>query len=105
MERFVLISLRLSRAREFKRLKQRSMMVDECDAKFNWLLRYAPYMVHDEREKIRRFILGLQYPLYQLVGTQMETFPNYLAMVENARMMELGKQKGRDFLEEIQERI
>lgn len=28
----------------------------------------------DEREKIRRFILGLRYPLCQLVGTQMVNF-------------------------------
>lgn len=52
-------------------------------------------MVLDEREKIRRFILGLRYPLCQLVGTTMETFPVYSAMVDNAQMMELvEKEKG-----------
>lgn len=60
-------------------------------------------MVWDEREKIRRFILGLQYPLCQSVGTQMETFPNFSAMVENARMMEIGE-KTREYFQKKRKR-
>lgn len=44
-----------------------------------------------------RFILGLRYHIFQLVGTHIESFCNYSTMVDNARMMEIGENKWDDF--------
>lgn len=78
-------------------LKQGSTTVDEYDTKFIRLSQYSPHLIPDEGEKIKRFILGLRCPMCQLVGTQIETFLSYSAMVNNARMMEMGKKDDNEF--------
>lgn len=62
MECFIPRSMRITRAREFEHIKQGSMTVDEYDTKFIQLSWYAPYLVPEEREKTRRFIMGLRRP-------------------------------------------
>lgn len=70
------------KARESETLKQGSMIVEEYDTKFNWLATYASYMLLDEREKIRRFVLGLRLSLRQFVKLQMETYSSFSAVVD-----------------------
>lgn len=72
MEQFIPQSVRLAKAREFEALKQGSLSVEEHDTEFNRLCTYAPYMIPDEREKIKSFVFGLRRPIRQLVELQME---------------------------------
>lgn len=81
MERFIPVSVWIARAKEFENLKQVSMTVDEYDTLSIKLARYAPYMIHDERENIHRFTLSLHHHLCELVRVQMETCPFYVAVV------------------------
>lgn len=71
------------------------MTVDDYDTQFVRLLRYAPHMIPDEQEKIRRFVLGLRLHLCQFVSMQMELYPSYMAAVDVARMAEMNE-KGED---------
>lgn len=83
--------MRLAKACEFEILKQGSLTVQEYDIKFNRLALFAPFVLLDERDKIRRFILGLRPSLCQLVGLQIETYPTFEAMVNTtifAKMVE-----------------
>lgn len=50
----------------------------------------------DEREKIRRFILGIRRLLYQSMAPHMETYPSYTAMV-TTRMMEMRERDDKEY--------
>lgn len=93
MERFIPQSIRLAKAREFKTLKQESLSVEEYDTEFNRLCTYAPYMIPDEREKIRRFVLGLCHPIRQLLKLQIEIYPSYSARVDSAKLTKMDERQ------------
>ncbi|XP_070005515.1 uncharacterized protein [Nicotiana sylvestris] len=61
MDRFVPLSKRDDMRRQFEQLHQGSMTVTEYEAKFIDLASYAPFLVADEHEKVRRFIDGLEH--------------------------------------------
>lgn len=89
MEQFIPQSVRLAKAQEFEALKQGSMIVEQYDTQFSQLARFASHILPDERERIKRFIMGLHPSLCQLMGTQMEMYPSYDAMMDTARFMEM----------------
>nr|XP_009791491.1 PREDICTED: uncharacterized protein LOC104238728 [Nicotiana sylvestris] len=59
MDRFVTLSKRDDMRCQFEQLRQGSMTVTEYEAKFTDLASYAPFLVADEHEKVRRFVDGL----------------------------------------------
>lgn len=89
MKWFIPQSVRLAKAREFETLKQGSMTIEEYDTEFNMLSKYVTHMLPDEREKIRRFVMGLCHSLRQFVKLHMETCPSYAAMVDLAKLTEI----------------
>lgn len=70
-------------------LKQGPMTVEEYVTQFTRLARFAPHALPNERERIRRFIMGLRPSLRQLVGIQIATCPTYEVMIDVARLMEM----------------
>ncbi|EOY08649.1 Uncharacterized protein TCM_023509 [Theobroma cacao] len=61
MDRFLPESMRDTKAQEFETLMQApGMIVSDYDIQFTQLSRYAPYLVQTKRERIKRFIKGLQ---------------------------------------------
>ncbi|EOY14114.1 Uncharacterized protein TCM_033375 [Theobroma cacao] len=71
LDRFLPLSVRNARAREFEALVQTlSMTVLQYDIKFMQFVRYAPYLVSIEEKKIRRFMDGLVEPFCSILGFQ-----------------------------------
>lgn len=61
--KYFLDSEKEARASEFMMLEQGSMTVAQYEAKFTELSRFAPYLVHDEQVKTRKFEKGLRGPI------------------------------------------
>lgn len=61
MDRFIPWSTSLAKAREFETFKQGTMTIEEYDTQFHRLSNFATHMHLDERERIRRFVMGLQF--------------------------------------------
>lgn len=53
-------------------------------------------MFLDEREKIRRFVLGLRHPIHQFVKLQMESYPSFTAVMDMAKLMEMDEKDDND---------
>ncbi|GKV43664.1 hypothetical protein SLEP1_g50928 [Rubroshorea leprosula] len=56
---------------EFMNLKQDDMTVDEYQAKFSSLMKFAPHLVNDEVRKVRKFQRGLKASIRNKVVPQM----------------------------------
>ncbi|GKV07057.1 hypothetical protein SLEP1_g18864 [Rubroshorea leprosula] len=68
---------------EFMNLKQDDMAVDEYQAKFNSLVKFAPYFVNDEARKARKFQKGLKASIKNRVVPQMlKTYDEVLATAQ-----------------------
>ncbi|WRX16502.1 Retrotransposon gag domain - like 10 [Theobroma cacao] len=94
LDRFLPLSARNAKAREFKTLVQTSsMMVSEYDIKFTQLSRYAPYLVSTEEMKIQRFVDGLVEPLFRVVASQ--DFTTYSTAVDCAQRIEMRTSESR----------
>nr|XP_009782669.1 PREDICTED: uncharacterized protein LOC104231375 [Nicotiana sylvestris] len=46
------------------------MAVSQYEVRFSELARYAPWMVPTDRERIRRFVNGLNYPIHILMARE-----------------------------------
>ncbi|EOX94130.1 DNA/RNA polymerases superfamily protein [Theobroma cacao] len=94
LDRFLPLSVRNARAREFETLVQTSSMtVSEYDIKFTQLARYAPYLVSTEEMKIQRFVDGLVEPLFRAVASR--DFTTYSAVVDRAQRIEMRTSESR----------
>ncbi|EOX94096.1 Uncharacterized protein TCM_003239 [Theobroma cacao] len=94
LDRFLPLSVRNARAREFETLVQTSSMtVSEYDIKFTQLARYAPYLVSTEEMKIQRFVDGLVEPLFRAVASR--DFTTYSAAVDRAQRIEMRTNESR----------
>ncbi|XP_060216754.1 uncharacterized protein LOC132644194 [Lycium barbarum] len=60
-DRFIPLSKQDEMRRHFNNLRQGTMTITEYEAKFTDLSRYVPSLVEDPREKVRRFVDGLEY--------------------------------------------
>ncbi|XP_060210655.1 uncharacterized protein LOC132637606 [Lycium barbarum] len=60
-DRFIPLSKQDDMRRQFNNLRQGTMTVTEYEAKFTDLSRYVLYLVEDPREKVRRFVDGLEH--------------------------------------------
>ncbi|WRX29259.1 Reverse transcriptase domain - like 10 [Theobroma cacao] len=94
LDRFLPLSVRNARAREFETLVQTSSMtVSEYDIKFTQLARYAPYLISTEEMKIQRFVDGLVEPLFRAVASR--DFTTYSAAVDRAQRIEMRTSESR----------
>ncbi|XP_075076520.1 uncharacterized protein LOC142163162 [Nicotiana tabacum] len=64
LEHFLPIEVLEAKALEFERLRQNDISVNEYYLKFVSLAKYAPKMVRDMRDRVRRFVLGLSDDLF-----------------------------------------
>lgn len=55
---------------QIEHLRQGDMTVSQYEARFSELARYAPWMVLIGRERIRRFVDGLIYPICILMARE-----------------------------------
>ncbi|GKV41417.1 hypothetical protein SLEP1_g48955 [Rubroshorea leprosula] len=68
---------------EFMNLKQDDMTVDEYQAKFNSLMKFAPHLVNDEVRKVRKFQRGLKASIRNREVPQMlKTYDEVLATAQ-----------------------
>ena len=86
LEKFVPQNERDRRLDEFLRLEQGNKNVAQYDSEFTRLLRYAPYMQDNEREKARKFYNGLRPELQQ--GMYFVKLHSYSGLVEDAATVE-----------------
>lgn len=82
----------MAREQEFERLQQGlDMTIDEYSSKFVRLSPYTPHLVLDERRRIRRFILELRQPLFDVIAPHVNVYPSYATAAEAARTVEYGR--------------
>ena len=62
------------------------MSVTEYDICFTQLSKYGSHMIPTKRQKIKRFIRGLNDQLFHVMAAQ--EFSSYSVMVDRARMLE-----------------
>lgn len=62
--------------------------MDEYDAMFIKLAKYAPHMVLTEEDIIQRFVEGLHDSLFSQVGAQIKAYSSYSVAIDTARRME-----------------
>ena len=68
---------------EFMNLRQEDMSVDDYQAKFESLSRFAPLLVSDEKKKVRRFQKGLKLPIRKmLIPLGLDKFAKALATAQ-----------------------
>ena len=60
LDRFIPLSKQDDMRCQFNKLRQGSMTISEYEAKFTELSRYVPSLVADQREKVRRYVDGLE---------------------------------------------
>jgi len=71
---------------EFVQLEQREMTVDQYEAKFSKLSRYAPKLIEDREEKAKKFMKGLRTDIRkQLVPSNIR---DYNEIYEMAQLVE-----------------
>ncbi|XP_073019327.1 uncharacterized protein [Primulina eburnea] len=68
-QRFFPTSYRKDMGAEFANLKQGNLNIEDYDAKFSNLLRFAPHVASDEEAKADHFINGLNPDIFTLVNT------------------------------------
>ncbi|WRX28552.1 Retrotransposon gag domain - like 10 [Theobroma cacao] len=94
LDRFLPLSVRNVRAREFEALVQTlSMTVLQYDIKFMQFVRYVPYLVSVEEKKIQRFMDGLVEPLFRAVASL--DFKTYCTAVDYAQQIEMKTNESR----------
>jgi hypothetical protein len=59
--------LRVAKAREFMDLTQGNLIVSQYAGRFNELVRFAPYLVADEENQVRKFEQGLNPRIHDRV--------------------------------------
>ncbi|XP_038973848.1 uncharacterized protein LOC120105444 [Phoenix dactylifera] len=88
--------------REFLNLSQGTMTVDEYEAEFDRLARFAPTLVIDAESRIRRFKEGLKPHLRRGLAAVHST--NYDDLVDRAKNMEIVWKETQDSKDRIQKK-
>ncbi|XP_070039641.1 uncharacterized protein [Nicotiana tomentosiformis] len=73
---------------EFKQLCQGTMLVSEYAIRFSELSQHAPALVSTVKERVRRFIEGLNYGIRFSMARELETDAPFQQVVEIARRFE-----------------
>ncbi|XP_012833825.1 PREDICTED: uncharacterized protein LOC105954689 [Erythranthe guttata] len=85
-EKFIPKVVKNARERDFMNLTQGTMTVAQYEARFNYLIRYAPHYMNDETRKVRKFIEGLKLELRWAIISSDAT--NYSATINKAMQIE-----------------
>uniref|UniRef100_A0A1U7W3T7 Uncharacterized protein LOC104224715 n=1 Tax=Nicotiana sylvestris TaxID=4096 RepID=A0A1U7W3T7_NICSY len=89
-------SQREERRRQFEYLHQGDMTVSQYEVRFSELARYAPWMVPTNRERIRRFVDGLIYPIRILMARERILSHTFEDAVDIARDIEADRHQERE---------
>ncbi|XP_070011332.1 uncharacterized protein [Nicotiana sylvestris] len=82
--------------RQFVYLRQGDMTVSQYEVRFSELARYAPWMVLTDRERIRRFVDGLNYPIRILMARERILSHTFEDAVDVARDIETDRRLERE---------
>ncbi|XP_038974054.1 uncharacterized protein LOC120105558 [Phoenix dactylifera] len=88
--------------RKFFNLNQEAITVDEYEAEFDRLSRFAPTFVMDAESQMRRFEEGLKPHLHRGLAAVHST--NYDDLVDRAKNMEIVRKETQDTKDRIQKR-
>nr|XP_033512909.1 uncharacterized protein LOC117277615 [Nicotiana tomentosiformis] len=89
-------TLRDSWHAEFERLCQGTMSASEYAVRFNGLSRHAPALVTIVRERVRRFIEGLNKSIRYNMARELESDTPYQQVVEIAQRLEGMRDRDRE---------
>ncbi|XP_070046630.1 uncharacterized protein [Nicotiana tomentosiformis] len=89
LEKFVLQTRREELHMQFELLCQEGMTVTQYEMRFSQLACHAVWLVPTKREKIKRFIDGLNYGLCFIMARDVATCVRFDEVVEIARCLEL----------------
>jgi hypothetical protein len=95
--------LRDAKAREFMDLTQGNMAVAQYAGRFNELARFAPYMVADEENRIRKFEQGLSPRIHDCVVCF--EIRNFVELVNKASIAEESVKKNAMVMAESRKRV
>ncbi|XP_070036074.1 uncharacterized protein [Nicotiana tomentosiformis] len=95
LKKFVPQTLRDAWRTEFERLCQVTMTVSEYAIRFSELAHHAPVLVPTIKERVRRFIEGLDYDIKICMARELQTDAPFQQVVEIARKIEgvLGEER------------
>nr|XP_009764295.1 PREDICTED: uncharacterized protein LOC104216034 [Nicotiana sylvestris] len=96
LEKCVPRSQREELRRQFEYLRQGDMTVTQYEVRFLELARYAPWMVPTDRERIRRFVDGLIYPICILMTQERVLSHTFEDAVDIARDIETARLQVRE---------
>ncbi|XP_070026338.1 uncharacterized protein [Nicotiana sylvestris] len=88
LEKWVPQSQREEMRRQFEYLHQGDMTVSQYEVRFLELARYAPWMVPTDRERIRRVLDGINYPIRILMARERILSHTFEDAVDVARDIE-----------------
>ncbi|XP_070004972.1 uncharacterized protein [Nicotiana sylvestris] len=91
LEKWVPRSQREEMRRQFEYLHQGDMTVSQYEVRFSELAHYAPWMVPTDRERIRRFVDGLNYPIRILMARERILSHTFEDAVDVARDIEMDR--------------
>ncbi|XP_012848000.1 PREDICTED: uncharacterized protein LOC105967959 [Erythranthe guttata] len=86
-ENFIPQSVKNVRERDFMNLTQGTMAVARYEARFNYLICYAPHYMNDKTRKVRKFVEGLNLELRLAIISSDAT--SYSTTINNAMRVEL----------------
>ncbi|CAM8999655.1 unnamed protein product [Rhodiola kirilowii] len=86
LDRFLPVSVRDSRAREFESLKHEGMSITDYANRFTVLSVYAPHLVPTEDMRVKRFISGLRDSIFHSMASA--EFPSFSKVVDKALAIE-----------------
>ncbi|XP_070044819.1 uncharacterized protein [Nicotiana tomentosiformis] len=89
INRFLTITLREERRRQFERLQQGGMTVTQYETHFLDLARHAILLLPTERERVRRFFDGLAQPIRLQMAKETGSEISFQAAANVARWVEL----------------
>ncbi|XP_070005511.1 uncharacterized protein [Nicotiana sylvestris] len=96
LEKWVPRSQREERRRQFEYFRQGDMIVSQYEVRFLELARYAPWMVPTDRERIRRFVDWLIYPIRILMARERILSHTFEDAVDIARDIEADRRQERE---------
>ncbi|XP_009781088.2 uncharacterized protein [Nicotiana sylvestris] len=96
LEKWVPRSQREEMCRQFEYLRQGDMTVSPYELRFSELARYAPWMVPTDRERIMRFVDGLNYPIRILMARDRILSHTFEDAVDVARDIETDRHLERE---------
>ncbi|XP_070005397.1 uncharacterized protein [Nicotiana sylvestris] len=96
LEKWIPKSQREEQRRQFEWLRQGDMTVSQYEASFSELARYASWIVPTDRERIKRFVDGLNYHLRILMTRERVMGISFEDAVDIARDIETTRRQERE---------